>query len=287
MKKNLFIFLSIMFGLTSCGDDDKTEVIPLNKLTKITCTKNNASSPEFVLSVTYNQAGEVANIAWDNQFTDIFSFSNNQLVVNRFTSVTASASLYQKYEYGLSGGGIVSCSEYQNNPYRNNEEYLSNLYNYTYSKNNMMSSPWVKAVWPKTDGSGYESRNDMETNYYTWEDNNLTYYKNGTKEMAFTYKSDLHPENFPLRIVNTFSPTGQASVSPLNFYFGNLNRNLIETATWYVLPDVNTPYAKYTFSYNTTGEYITGMTIAEEIYPVNGTSAENNQYTYTLEYSYK
>jgi len=294
MKKYISLFFALWVALTSCGkdDDDKKQEIPqLNKLTKVTCIKSNSPSsvPEFVLTVTYNQDRQIAKITHDGKDTDIFTYNNtSQLIVNSFASEnSASPTLAKKMNYLLSGGGIVKSEEHLHNTYKSDEEYLANIYSFSYNRNNLAGCSWDEANWPKEDGSGYENRKIMETGSYTWENNNMVLYKKGTKEMAFTYKSELQSETFPLHFVNTFHPIAVNTVSPLNFYFGNRNRNLVETISIYELPDVSNLHAKYAFSYNTTGEYVTGMTVTEEIFPAGEQTATTNTYSYSFEYNYK
>ncbi len=289
MKRHIGLLFIIIAGFISCGDDDDKPVIDppvVNKLTKVTCAKNGI--PAFTFRVTYNQDGQITNIVRDGTYTDIFSYTADKISVNSFSSEGGASPVFKKrIEYKTSGGGIIFSDHYQLNPYMTNVEYLSDTYNYMYNRNVLVRSQWIEAYWPKEDGSGYDSREMLETNDYTWENGNITRYKNGTKEMAFRYKNEQHPESFPFRIINTFNPTGHETVNPLNFLFGNGNQNLIETAEWYILPDVNNVCAKYIFSYNTTGDYVTSMTINEELFPAAGGQAENNIYTYTFEYEYK
>ncbi|MDR0430272.1 MAG: DUF5032 domain-containing protein [Tannerellaceae bacterium] len=291
MKKYVSLLIALSIGLTSCGKDDdgKKPALPtLNRLTKVTCTKNNASYPQHVLTITYNQNGLVSDIVRDGKYTDIFTFDTDRMIVNSFTAEgTSSPVLTKKVNYQLSQGGIIKSEIYLKNQHKNNEEYLSDVYSFLYNRSNLITSSWDETHWPKTDGTGYENRAVMETFTYTWEDGNLINYKSGTKEMTFTYKNEFHPETFPLRFVNTFDFTVESIVTPLNFFLGNRNRKLVETAYWYILPDVENIHAKYSFSYNSTGEYITGMTVTEEIFPINGATAQNNTYVYSLEYNYK
>jgi hypothetical protein len=279
----------VLTVLNSCGKDDgkQQEILKLNKLTKVTCIKNNAPSPEFVLTITYNQDGQIAIITQNGKYTDIFTYNTNQLIVNTFTSISsASPALAKRMNYALSGGGIIKSEEYLNNSYKNNEEYLANIYSFSYNRNNLTKCSWEETNWPKEDGFGYDNRKALEISTYIWENNNIILYKKGTKEMAFTYKNELQSETFPLLFLDTFNPTIVNAVSPLNFLFGNRNRNLVETVYTYELPDVKSLHAKYTFIYNTMGEYVTGMTITEEIFPVGGQTAAINTYNYSFEYNY-
>lgn len=48
MKKYLFLLLIGAASLTACGDDDDPVVPELNKLTKVSCYKDGASSPLLI-----------------------------------------------------------------------------------------------------------------------------------------------------------------------------------------------------------------------------------------------
>ena len=50
MKKYLFLLLIGAASLTACGDDDDPVVPELNKLTKVSCYKDGASSPLFLIA---------------------------------------------------------------------------------------------------------------------------------------------------------------------------------------------------------------------------------------------
>ena len=51
MKKYLFLLLIGAASLTACGDDDDPVVPELNKLTKVSCYKDGASSPLFTADI--------------------------------------------------------------------------------------------------------------------------------------------------------------------------------------------------------------------------------------------
>ena len=58
MKKYLFLLLIGAASLTACGDDDDPVVPELNKLTKVSCYKDGASSPLFTADINYMNDGE-------------------------------------------------------------------------------------------------------------------------------------------------------------------------------------------------------------------------------------
>lgn len=106
------------------------------------------------------------------------------------------------------------------------------------------------------------------------------------KEITYEYNSQLRPENFPFRVVNSFQPVGFDVISPLNLLYGKMNQNLPTRAYWYNVSEAADICAEYTFHYTLTGDYITGMTIEEKINPVNGATAENNTYEYAFVYNF-
>lgn len=148
-------------------------------------------------------------------------------------------------------------------------------------------SPTNPFVWPNEDGSGYQVRELGEVDRYSWENGNAVHYAYlPQKEITYEYNSQLRPENFPFRVVNSFQPVGFDVISPLNLLYGKMNQNLPTRAYWYNVSDATDICAEYTFRYTLTGDYITGMTIEEKINPVNGATAENNTYEYEFIYNF-
>jgi len=126
-----------------------------------------------------------------------------------------------------------------------------------------------------------------EVDRYSWENGNAVHYAYlPQKEITYEYNSQLRPENFPFRVVNSFQPVGFDVISPLNLLYGKMNQNLPTRAYWYNVSDATDICAEYTFRYTLTGDYITGMTIEEKINPVNGATAENNTYEYEFIYNF-
>ena len=172
------------------------------------------------------------------------------------------------------------------NKYMSNAVYTAVENRYTYSSN------WLKSVsqiiqWPNEDGSGYQIRELGEVDRYSWENGNAVHYAYlPQKEITYEYNSQLRPENFPFRVVNSFQPVGFDVISPLNLLYGKMNQNLPTRAYWYNVSDATDICAEYTFRYTLTGDYITGMTIEEKINPVNGATAENNTYEYEFIYNF-
>ena len=181
---------------------------------------------------------------------------------------------------------IAAKEEKSENKYMSNAVYTAVENRYTYSSN------WLKSVsqiiqWPNEDGSGYQVRELGEVDRYSWENGNAVHYAYlPQKEITYEYNSQLRPENFPFRVVNSFQPVGFDVISPLNLLYGKMNQNLPTRAYWYKVSDATDICAEYTFRYTLTGDYITGMTIEEKMNPVNGATAENNTYEYEFIYNF-
>lgn len=287
MKKFLSMLL-IAVGLVSCGDDDKPYVPELNKLTNVTCTKN--GNTFFDADITYDQDKQINRIVLNmggNQYTD------NYIIVDKTISVSGvkmdNGSLTNPFVhtvYKLSGNIIATKEEKSENKYMSNAVYTATESSYTYSSN------WLKSVsqliwWPNENGSGYQTRELGEVDRYSWENGNIVHYAYlPQKEITYEYDSQLRPDNFPFRVVNSFQPVGFDMISPINLMYGKMNLNLPTRAYWYYVSEATDICAEYTFHYTLTGGYITGMTVEEKINPVNGATAENNTYEYTFIYNF-
>lgn len=287
MKKFLSMLL-IAVGLVSCGDDDKPYVPELNKLTNVTCTKN--GNTFFDADITYDQDKQINRIVLNmggNQYTD------NYIIVDKTISVSGvkmdNGSLTNPFVhtvYKLSGNIIATKEEKSENKYMSNAVYTATESSYTYNSN------WLKSVsqiirWPNENGSGYQTRELGEVDRYSWENGNIVHYAYlSQKEITYEYDSQLRPDNFPFRVVNSFQPVGFDMISPINLMYGKMNLNLPTRAYWYYVSEATDICAEYTFRYTLTGDYITGMTVEEKINPVNGATAENNTYEYTFIYNF-
>ena len=287
MKKFLSMLL-IAVGLVSCGDDDKPYVPELNKLTNVTCTKN--GNTFFNADITYDQDKQINRIVLNmggNQYTD------NYIIVDKTISVSGvkmdNGSLTNPFVhtvYKLSGNIIATKEEKSENKYMSNAVYTATESSYTYNSN------WLKSVsqiirWPNENGSGYQTRELGEVDRYSWENGNIVHYAYlPQKEITYEDDSQLRPDNFPFRVVNSFQPVGFDMISPINLMYGKMNLNLPTRAYWYYVSEATDICAEYTFRYTLTGDYITGMTVEEKINPVNGATAENNTYEYTFIYNF-
>ena len=274
MKKYLFLLLIGAASLTACGDDDDPVVPELNKLTKVSCYKDGASSPLFTADINYTSDGKISNI---NLGVDklLFIYSDGKF------SVTGIHSGEVIEEYTLRGNVITSKKISQENPYASNEIYVSDEYSYRYSGSNWVLTSW-NARWPKEFGTGYEERSYPEYEKYTWENGNVVLYAQSldSREMRYEYSVAEAPKNFPLRVIGSFSPVGFESVTPLNLLYGIQNRNLPIRAYTYTIPNQSEVKAEYKYTYTTVGDYITGMTIDEN----DGGTASS--YKYTFEYNF-
>ena len=274
MKKYLFLLLIGMMGFTACSDDDDPKAPVLNKLTKISCYKNNLSAPEFSVEINYNTEGKISNMNFTGDQKLLFIYSNDRFTVTDVNSGNATA------EYVLSGNVITSMSVQKENEAAN-QMYVSEKYVYRYvgSKLSMTS---LTMRWPKETESGYDERvyDDYET--YTWDNRNVVLFaqKLDSREMRYEYSLEKCPENFPLRTIGSYQPVGFEAVTPLNFMYGMKNRNLPTRAFTYKVPNVSDVLAEYKYTYNRTGDYITGMTIEEE------SEGTTNSYRYVFEYNY-
>ena len=279
MKKYLFLLFAGIAGLVSCGDDDKPSLPELNKLTKVTCYKNNSLSPEFVLDITYTSEGQIAYMTENNPEKKQFLYAGNTILVAGLSAEDVTST-----EYTLSNKTIVRKKVSDKNPYKGNEIYVRDDYKYGYRNGNLVQTSWT-ALIPKSDGK-YETKQYNEAELYTWENGNAVRFTEYTREMVYEYGTgNIRPLNFPFRVIASFAPTGMEQFTPLNLQYGTLNRNLPSRAYWYNVPDTSVKQAEYTYSFSMIGDYITGMTIMEQIYSVDGKAGETNTYSYTFEYA--
>ena len=138
--------------------------------------------------------------------------------------------------YTLSGNMIAAKEEKSENKYMSNAVYTAVENRYTYSSN------WLKSVsqiiqWPNEDGSGYQVRELGEVDRYSWEMECGALCLSATERDTYEYNSQLRPENFPFRVVNSFQPVGFDVISPLNLLYGKMNQNLPTRAYWYNVSD--------------------------------------------------
>lgn len=277
MKKYLFLLITVLFGLSSCGDDDKIEPKKLNKLTRITCYKNSSTTPLYMVDITYSSNGDIYSVQKDNEARQLFIYTNNLVTINGPGSELTT--------YTIRNNFISEKTVSKENPYIPNEAYNSDIYTYVYNGTAMREANW-KTTWPKTDGSGYESRSYAPSDNYTWESGAVIRYNNtrDPREMVYEYGTHMQPANFPFRVINSFNPTGFEVVDPMNLYYGYQNIFLPSRAYVYEVPGTSPNLAEYTYSFNNIGDYITNMTIIEED-RTNG--SQTNTYVFAFEYNYE
>lgn len=276
MKKYLFLLLLTATGLLSCNDDDSPVIPELNKLTKITCYVNDKTTPDYVLDINYTSDGKIHDIQLNNENRQLFIYTNNTLIISNSSPVTT--------EYQLSGNIITQSKVSKVNQYAHNEIYVSDEYNYRYNSRNLSYTDRLTR-WPKTDGTGYETRSYPREDVYTWESGNVVLYAQDKSEMRYEYSSLLRPLNFPIRLSTSFNPVGVDIVTPFNLMFGNPGRNLPERAFRYTIPESSKIVAEYNYNFIPDGDYIKAMIITEK----NNTVGEeaNNTYKYSFEYNFK
>ena len=277
MKKYAFLFMIMIIGLLSCGDDDKPSIPKLNKLTKITCKKNGVDFPEYSLDITYNQDGNVSKMTTSKGTFNLIYTDNKISMID--------ASNVHTEDYQINGNVIVNRQEWAVNEYTPSEVYVKNEYRYKYNRSNLTETDWVFQR-PLEEG-GYKKNDPVALDKYTWSGGNVTVYQYLPRdEVNYTYGSQLCPANFPFRALSTLRPVTPDLVNPLNSLYGALNRNLPESASRYQLGESKNN-AEYTFRYQTVGDYITSMIITEDIKSVDGSEAGQNTYEYFFTYNYE
>ncbi len=271
--KKYFLLLLVGVAFTACSDDEP--VVPeLNKVTKVTCYKNDEATPLFVADIRYTSDGKISTInTGDDKY--LFVYSDGKFSV---TGVRTSEVIQ---EYTLSGNVITGKSISRENPYLNHEMYVSDDYSYRYSGSNWVMTEWT-ARWPQETSNGYEERNYPEYEKYTWENGNVVLFAQSMdkREMKYEYSMTEAPRNFPLRVIGSYTPVGFDVVSPLNLMYGAQNRNLPVRAYAYTIQNQNDIKAEYKYNYTTVGDYITAMTIDESV------NDSTNVYKYTFEYNF-
>ncbi|MDH6358620.1 DUF5032 domain-containing protein [Parabacteroides sp. PF5-9] len=276
MKRYLVLVVSSLFFLTSCGKDDKTEVPPLKKLTKVTCYTNNEVTPSYALSINYEN-GQIHNITSNTGAKQLFSYPDSRIIT------VSDLGQDLTIEYNLQGNAIYQKKIKRKNEYVNNEIYTSDEYKYAYKGAYLSHADWITR-WPVDTGNGYESRSYIQADTYTWENGNVVRYAQDKKEMAYEYDTQLQPANFPFRVINSFAPVDFETVSPVNLLYNLSNKNLPKRAYWYNVPETSTICAEYTYKFEQIGEYITKMTIEENNYVVN--EGGSNTYIFHFEYNW-
>lgn len=275
MKKYVFLLVVMTLGLLSCGDDDKPVIPELDKLTKVVCAKG--TDVLYFAYINYTDDGKIASMDFVNGKNVPFIY-----VGDKITMVNPDEDI-ERIEYLMNGNVIIKKSVNKNNPF-NKEVYTSDEYNYLYNGASLTSAS-LTMKWPKEGESGYESQKFDKEETYIWENGNVTLFTRDKKRIEYKYSSTaLTPRNFPWRVIPSFNPVGFDAFSPINLLYGNQSRNLPESANSYSLSGDDDTTASYTYHFTTTGDYITGLTIREQISSTDKI-AEVNTYEYTFIYS--
>lgn len=274
MKKYAFLFMIMIVGLLSCGDDDKPVVPELDKLSQITCTKG--TDVVFFAYINYTNDDKIASIDFVDGKKIPFIY-----VDKKITMINPEEGI-ERIEYTMQGSVIIEKSVKKDNPY-NREVYTSDKYDYKYSGSSLTGASRTM-TWPKEGGDGYESQIFDKEETYSWENNNVVLFTQDKKRIEYKYGMALTSSNFPWRVIPSFNPVGFDAFSPINLLYGNRSRNLPESATYYSLSGEDDTTANYTYHFTTTGDYITAMTIQEQISSTDKI-AETNTYNYTFTYS--
>lgn len=275
MRKKTFILTLCSLLLTgslfiSCSKDDPA-IPELDKLTKITCYKNSITTPYYISDIIYKNSSVdriIHTQGEGSRVTFIYRYSGAKATIEK---IDASGILIPYREYTLSGGKI------------NREEYLALNENETYATDIFVyrSNGVVSYTKRWVTDSGYDERVTEKAYEYIWKDRNITkisQYKTDI-DIVYEYGTEYQLSNFPLRPQLELDPTSPDFVTPMNQYYMNNNRNLPVRAYSYTVPNVDNHLAEYTFSYKKTGDYITSMTVVNEL---NG-----DTYRYSFEYNMK
>ncbi|WP_308587665.1 DUF5032 domain-containing protein [uncultured Parabacteroides sp.] len=273
MKKYAFLFMIMIIGLLSCGDDDKPVVPKLDKLSQVICSEG--TDVIFFTYINYTSDDKIASIDFvkGNKIPFIY--------VDKMITMMNPEDGIERIEYNMQGSVIIDKSVKKDNPY-NKEVYISDRYDYTYTGSSLIGASRIMK-WPKEKG-GYESQTFDKEETYSWENGNIILFTQDKKRIEYKYSTDLTPSNFPWRVIPSFRPVGFDIVSPVNLLYGNPSRNLPESATFYSLSEDDDTTASYKYHFTTTGDYITSMTIEEQIYS-GEQAAEQHTYNYLFTYS--
>lgn len=273
MKRYLFVLIICLCGFASCSKSDH-EVPKLNKLTRVICYKNGEQNLHFTVNINYKSDGQIATVQYNDEKQQYIYVGN---------TITVSGTDPVSVEYGVRNNLVVSKSVSRKNPYSSSVVYVSDEYTYNYNKASQVSNDWVTR-WPLDNGTEYETRTYRSAQTFQWESGNMVRYTEDKKEMAYEYDALMRPENFPFRVINTFSPVDFDIIHPVNLFYGTQNRLLPRKAYWYNIPETSVVCAEYLFNYSFTSEYVTGMIIEEKNY-INE-EVGNNTYEYVLEYNF-
>lgn len=278
MKKYLFLLLLGAVSLASCSKENP-ERPELNKLSRVNCYKNGSLTPEFTMEIAYNSNGQIAHVIENNAGRRQFIYAENSITVADLNAEAVTTS-----EYTLSGETILRLKVSATNPYKRDEVYVRDEYNYGYSGSYWDRTNWTATI-AKSDGT-YETRTYANDQQFAWNEGNVARFTRDKSDMVYEYDlQQRRPSSFPFRVIATFRPVGLDMFWPLNLQFGDSNRHLPVRAYWTNFPDTQNKRAEYAFSYIIVGDYVTGMSIDEQIHAQGTVEKETNTYLYTFEYA--
>lgn len=273
-SKYVFSLLIGLFALSACSDDNDNGKSKLNKLTKVTCYRNNETTPTYQVEIYYNSNGTIAYMQSTEKGKQEYIFTDKKLTVSGPDAT--------RTEYTLNNNFITQKKNQVLHPIEPNTVYFNEEYNYSYKRNKINTADKL-VRWPSGNGISYETRQYPAYDTYYWTDNNITLFAQEAREMVYEYLPQERPGNLPFKVPNNFRPLGFEIVDPTNFMYGALNKELVSYAYWYNVPDVNTICAEYFFDYTFTNEYITTITIEEKNHVADG---GYNTYRMVLEYNF-
>lgn len=253
---------------TNCGDDDHPVIPKMKKITRIACTQEGTSA-SWNMDISYNQDGDLYRILYssagmdEKDYSELYQYSGNTITETRFVGTVPD--INRTYTYS---GSVVTAEEEMADLQTVNE------YKYTYQGKELTSI--VQTTENKETG--------VTTIPYkfNWENiGNMTLFVyNNTTQLKFTYGSMIHPENFPLKAMKTVDLTDKRFLDPVNLLFNATSYYLPEKAQLVEAPTA-TIQTIYTFEYETTGDYVTAMTMT-----VTDQAHGLRTYKYTFSYGY-
>lgn len=278
--KYVFAFLSgiVLLSATGCGDDDHPAPPKMKKVTQIGCTQT-GSTYAWNMNIRYDQDGNLYRVVYDftpaqnaaavaENYSELYQYNGNDITVTRF--IETIPDINRTY----------SCSGSADNRVVNREEEgrisdgVTNTYQYTYRGRTLVSI--AQSLKNQVTGT------TVIPYVFTWSGQGdmteFTY--NNTTKLQFTYGTQLHPENFPLRAMKSTDLTHRSFVDPVNLLF-NANSRYLPTQAREVDVLSGAAKATYAFTYSTIGDYVTGMTMT-----VSADGDQTRTYTYTFAYDY-
>lgn len=272
--KTKYLLASMLMATTlllaSCGDDGHPVIPKMKKITKIACAQEGTPF-SWNMDISYNQDGDLYRLLYsstgtdsdDANYSELYQYSGNAITVTRFIGTVPDINR----TYTRSGDVITKEKEMSGSQTEND-------YVYSYRGRELASIKQTTRS-PQTGTTTIPYA-------FTWENpGNMTLFVyNNTTQLKLTYGSLVHPENYPLKAMKTVDLTDKSFLDPVNLLF---------SATSYYLPEQaqlvevlsGSIQATYTFDYQTTGDYITDMTMT-----VSDQTHGMRTFKYTFTYGY-